>query len=857
MTKSLKIAFHSGQDKVKENGEAKENCAANALNQVLGLFQFSSKEQGIDPTQELKIAFTTYATEDEFYNSCCLLRNYDKIFILHSENKDQKAPRNEPWSKSNESSDLKLAFRKKCEFISPDIFEIAGRINSIATDHHRHEEDAFNRIVVAKQIYEEIKLFGHNAEADITNSFLAPARMWLKSGFNGISPTKVYDKLQPRELFDKFQAMFVCILENPVFSLDNPVFSSEFIFDLDSAWKVVKEPEKCSDNDTYIEALDSMMRLLTECRVLADQQPVDANNFRASKTATPILSDDKDAFRVLVIDDHSAYWKPVFEIVNNLLVVQKKPKQVSFEFSVDGENVICAPNNVPHPIGQLLADYDALFLDIHLPGDKNGLKFLNDIRTRNQSLPVIMWTSSVAHELASEAALSNGYIYKKTASCELLAETLSIWLESGRSKRMISLPNPFFDNILKSDDIRKCAFEFTQWCLKYYDGFHALDNNFYRYFNDHGGRHALTLLDYVEKLLRPFLFEDLYVAMDSKFSLFSNDTKKREIEVLWLYVGALCHEIGMFPMRSHSNDGSLKFEQFDDMTEDDILWGRNYHSVRSLLFISKPKYQYDEFRELMKLLRGCDPPGMIGIGKIVVALIAGYHGRILEMGCKSLNNDDKNEPWFCRIDKRFNEKTYNLYNEKKKVFNEIAICLKKHLRNISNAEINGKVLQGRIEKLCALLRFADALEIDKTRIPPHFISCAKKQPQVQIWENLKRFVVDKVEIDRGTVSLHFNAIHPKLKFDNIDSKLTCDNLFDAYYEKNPNGRKNADKENDGIRKRIKKDALKLLNNINNNNDKETIKSMAAFYVTLDIISEYSAIRDLEMTSFIKLGKTYF
>jgi len=78
----------------------------------------------------------------------------------------------------------------------------------------------------------------------------------------------------------------------------------------------------------------------------------------------------------------------------------------------------------------------------------------------------------------------------------------------GQIATTLVLPNPFFDYALRDPVLREVALAFTKWTLRYMDCFHAVDHFYFKYFNDHGGRHILGVMDATAKLLRPYLFQD-------------------------------------------------------------------------------------------------------------------------------------------------------------------------------------------------------------------------------------------------------------------------------------------------------------------------------------------------------------
>ena len=650
-----------------------------------------------------------------------------------------------PWSKL--SAAYSFAFENRCEaspFLLTDIIaKLDVQFKKEFFDcQPAPTTDICFKVCLSKKLYGYIEGFTHGGNYDISNSVLAPARILCLLNDSRESGSQIHESIKlESQIVEKFQKSVI----NKIVLKDDGELGRELI----QAWETIKAEINEKENTLYLNSLNAdsfstAMDLLTEIRILSGKK------IETDSKDSLVCNVERGKFRILLIDDHSEQWMPVFS------EVQKRIKNivgcdVSFEYSIDGNTLLDErQNSLSEEPGapdmwQRLADYDLVLVDIFLPGT-NGLEILKKIRDRVMWLPVLLWTSTIESDIPAQANLANGFLFKKKTTISEISDTIMQWLDQGRTRRVMALPNPFFDHVLVSEEIRKCAFDFTHWALKYVDSFHALDDTFFRFFNDHGGRHTIMVLSIVEKLLRPFFFQ----SETSELAVFSEDKAEREKEVLCLYVAVLCHEIGMFPMII---EGEKELEKYCIMGCDDLFHVRKQHCLRSLEMIWDKDRQSPEFSDRIFQL---DDIFKNNSGKASVAALAGYHGRYLNLTDKA----------FCNLDEEYNIKALGKINEalKKSPIHSVKLeSLEKSLEEIDTAvgKDSDKAaktgFRGRLIRLCAVMRFADSLDINYTRVPADFLLYNDAGTPIQDRENAKRQVVEEVIIDRGIVSIKFNV----------------------------------------------------------------------------------------------------
>ena len=658
------------------------------------------------------------------------------IIWLH---KDKK-----PWAAYPPTA--RQRFEDRCTLLrSLNIAELIPKIKVERGQPFDLSNMALCQTIHASNVFDLLKSFSHGGKNDITNRFLAPTRILLQ---------EISDL---RQLIQKFaengwgEEIRNTIHEFNEFVIKEINDDKNNIYgiigqEIKYAFEAIKEKydsQSFNDDGSLLNRIEQLMMLLSECRIFSGEQIDESSGRKEGEAPEPIVKVEKQGipYRILVIDDDAASWRPVLAIVADNI-----GENVCIEFSVNAETVNLDESGEEIPIQKVMADYDLILLDIYLPG-KKGTRILKEFRDCVHGIPVILWTTSVDAELSAEASLANGYLFKKNTSVEQIKNTIASWLHPGQSRRRISLPNPFFDHMIRTSKLRECALEFTNWCLKFMDSFHALDSKYYRFFNDHSGRHLINLLAIIEKLLRPFLFEKSGFVQnynEKPIPLFSDDSETREQEILALYIAILCHEMGMF---------SMPGENFDSATKDDLISVRKQHALRSLLILSKDEYKTKEFQGLFKNLRvatGLNAEYIIS----VIAVLSAYHGRLLSLKVKDflkIRNANKGKlPDPGSLD---NHRHITLVDQK---MMQIKGCLKKHNRIL--VKVNSV---DRLRRLCALFRFADAIDVDCTRIPADFLLHHQARSIKDDCENLKRQVVKEISIDRGCVTISFNAPMPK------------------------------------------------------------------------------------------------
>ena len=631
------------------------------------------------------------------------------------------------------------------------IADLVNIINSNISTSEWRRVKLLNRLY-ASVIYDLIRNFGHNSKSDITNQLLAPIRMLL-----------IENKYEFIKAFidDQKTEKILNLFENDVCSRIDYTHGYYGLMIREYWIAIYKGLNECNagKSQEIINNIDKFMLLLSECRVQAGE------NVQHIRSDRKVFNSEKDDSkrRILVIDDDIETW-----ILTLCSLSKRIGENVQIFVSKDATKLSILddyPSEKKLDIKQCLPDFDIVLLDIYLKDQKgadlNGLDFLADIREKIMHLPVILWTTSTEKELPAEAALANGFIFKKTATIESIASTLLAWLSIGKSQRLWSLPNPYFDYALRNPSLREVALAFTKWTLRYMDCFHAIDHFYFKYFNDHGGRHILGVLDTASKLLRPFLFDD---------SLLHKCPVERNKQIFCLYIAILCHEFGMFPIYKG-----------EDASHDEDFWEklecmRKLHGIRGMLMlraeVDQTLYQYnvEGLGKYLEFLKDIQNVEVIGVeSRAVIALLVGYHQRCLDLS--SADESYYTEPI------KFEEKNgalddnstakgkinsaYNIINNDKINWTVWDTVTKSITNSWTDAlgQPNTTWTLTSIRRLCAILRFADALDVDHTRVPADFIinDTDNKRRAMQDVEDCKRQVLSSVELDQGVVCLQFFA----------------------------------------------------------------------------------------------------
>lgn len=317
---------------------------------------------------------------------------------------------------------------------------------------------------------------------------------------------------------------------------------------------------------------------------------------------------------------------------------------------------------------------------------------------------------------------------------------------------MCSLPNPTFDQAIRRLDLRRLTQKFGYWALRELDSFHALDNEVYHFFTDHGGRHTIRLFELMEQALRPCLIGG---------GMFSASYEEREIELFCLYLAVLCHEFGMFPI-----DGDAELSELDSerrKSYQEIV--RTLHPMRGMLLFANdsPDYWPDhQGRELASELDGLKLPNSWKPQTIrrILAVLTGYHSRFLEKLC-GVEGDGAFLQWQESAEKKFNglgKALSGLGLNNQPIFQ--ADTYKTSLANLKEFFDGSEVVE-RLPCWCALLRFIDALDMDYTRNPIKPFLAGSQRTAKQNRENLKRDVCAGVKILGGCVKIEMRAPKPQ------------------------------------------------------------------------------------------------
>ena len=607
-------------------------------------------------------------------------------------------------------------------------------------------------IVFAKALWKKVELFSHGAELDITNEVLAPLRLlW------DIDP---HTHVSVDESHKNFLELF-----------------SQIVLERDHEWWLAKSIERnlgvlLAGNGLDLRmAVEGMMDLLTECRILAGAGAVPGRGKKASnpRGRDQVAIDTEKAFeyRILVIDDHWRSWQQVFAKLKEKFSQKLEGKHCLFE-SLPVENRAVA--EITATALQRLPSFDAVLLDIFIREDIDGLDILESIRRHYVNVPVILWTSSREIDLPARARLAHGFLFKKTSTSDEITKVLAGQLREGRARRLYPLPGHFFDQSIRDEDNRKCAVRFTEYCSKQLGGFHALDDQYFRYFTDHGGRHLFKLLEHLGEALRP-LVEDREV-----FAFASPE--EREDEILALYLAVFLHEFGMLRLQGKQepvwNDlilRSAKDEGVKKLLEGELNLVRNLHAVRGMILLAKNPKEEPEIHNHWPDEEGQHQAHKRFILKkrrsvqVAVALITGHHSRLLPL------NLNMHGEWSHDFTGTYHRKVESALNSlpaqlKQRVLDSIPMRfyalneVEKALMSLIGS-IKCPHRLGRLRKQCAIFRFVDAIDVDQSRNPARFLCVARRIGHIDRRETLKRQVVRKVKIEGGTVHMQTNVPPPQ------------------------------------------------------------------------------------------------
>lgn len=632
--------------------------------------------------------------------------------------------------------------------------------NAISGQPERTMPGQVRRYVEAILVHQSLKSFSHGSDGDVVNRFLAPVRL---------ATPKCREMMKPenKENWGKFCGAIrthekCSALADEIVDACLPI----------SDWLKQKSPAEIQDDK-----LERVMLLMTQVRTMADVRskdrvgsplptpvkPLGTNVAMQNRTAGQTLAlgrsesiEERNDYRILVVDDHAATWRSVFADALGELEGRLGQKNIKIEFSLNGKH----PADSLHPDegGRSFINYsayDLILLDLHL-GWRSGIDILEEIRRDNPLLPVLLWTTSRDEEATAPARMANGILLKKTITRSEWLDSLVTWTRRGKCFRTGTLPNPFFNHAIQSPELRQLAMDFHEWCLKQLDSFHALDGEFFRYFTDHGGRHIVKLLELWQSALEPFLHSDEnllppHVKDKCQPSLTGTSPSfpPREIELLRIYLAVLCHELGMFPMRVGE-----QVENFEKLPGEYLQDVRTLHAARGMALVAESSGRYWNDAEGKKLGERIRHLGM----EHGLAAVVGYHGRLFgSMSTECfLNWNGK-----CTSGTGKDESPSSLLQKKLDRLKSSSVTLtlignefKDNFEAISGkyAGLNNSMRE-RLRRQCALFRFVDALDVSRSRNPAEYLSMNARLPPTQLRENFKRDICTSVAIDNGSVKV--------------------------------------------------------------------------------------------------------
>lgn len=716
-------------------------------------------------------------------------------------------------------------------------------------------------IVHAAELYRHLEIFSHGGRDDITNRVLAPLRLLLGGGAGCQVLTDEW-KNEAQGLLTKFKG-------NVVDLCDHSWWLSAELKD-----SFAKLPENLTESEPFKDEIERILDLLTECRVLAGANPT-----QAATGPVPVdplregtlTNGQAWPYEVLVIDDHAEAWRPVFAKLQAAMA--KKDILVAFEFltgiSKDGESELLAK----------LPDYDAVLLDVFLPGDLDGIEILRQIRRHYVNLPVVIWTSSRAPELPADARLAHGFLFKKSTTLAEMEEMLQERFLEGNAKRRYPLPGHFFDHSIRRRANRKSALRMSEYCLKHLDSFHAMDESYFRFFTDHGGRHLLKLVELLGETLRSLVADP---------AVFSTDDAAREEEILSLYLAVFLHEFGMLRLKGTSEPDWDRLVGSPSpcrraKLQRELALVRALHAPRGMVLLAQEpgisaQHWPDEEGSHQAKKRLWKEPGHYL--RSAVALITGHHSRLLP-----LNHLGNGGGWNHDFEIKFLAKASGALTiePSRKVSEERArrFVAKRFYSLDSVKKTLDSLLENvpedrreRLRRHCAIFRFVDAIDVDHTRNPASFLCRAGRISEFDCRETLKRQVVRHVRIEGGRVSMETNVETPCPKVvlelaanvegianaddlkawiaepwkDHADQgttswRIACHEAIDkwlARFWKNP--------------REVEGSFLDRSSGLLSRDSKIQIASLTALSAAWEILSEYQAIIDCELADKITLGK---
>ena len=634
-------------------------------------------------------------------------------------------------------------------------------------------ETYVERVIHAVRLFPLLRKFIHRQNTDIVNSYLAPARMLISSNSWSIESIGEDWIAYSHRAMQEFNNQVVADVQKLPSNygrlgveVTRAACSAAAMIDALAS----KEPEKLD-----IGAIENLMELLTECRELADQDDARDVSLIEPKVVEPIGdfegNGEHPSYKVLVIDDHANQWTPVLRIVARECEMKNVP--LRFEFCTfpkkkaqakslkegalieDWITIGAGSEMEGADLFQALPEYDVVLLDVFL-GELSGLDLLESIRKINSTVPVIIWTTSRQIDIPAAASLSNGFLFKKRCTCQDVAEALLYWAPEGRSRRTAVLLTRFFDDNISSNGLRQICSSFTKWFLRLVDSFHAVDEHL-KYYTDHGGRHIQGLMSIIADLVTPIWKCD---------DIFTKNAADSEGQLVALYLAVLAHEIGMFP--GQRADGVL--DRPEEVHVSVLKARRKHHAIRGMVILESDSFIPNDLQSLMDQLDIADQSGLV---RSLLCLLTGYHARFLDLSAKgfekNLARPEKRGEEPITLDKAVSRdglsglESHPLIEEMGEFepSSLINIVLAKLKDDLVNVRDDGNGILERARKMCAVFRFADAIDIDRSRLPADFLRRSPDRTHINDREHLKRQIVEEVSIEKSTVSIHVNAVKPQ------------------------------------------------------------------------------------------------
>ena len=186
-------------------------------------------------------------------------------------------------------------------------------------------------------------------------------------------------------------------------------------------------------------------------------------------------------------------------------------------------------------------------------------------------------------------------------------------------------------------------------------------------------------------------------------------------------------------------------EEFKKLSLEGLINIRKLHGIRSMLPFFNKDYGPPDLRDKLNQLEkhiGADGMKQIGI-------IAASHSGIVSL-CR-----DK----FFSLTAKGEKSLENLKEGKqRKIAKDLENAIKE-ARDMVRDSLT-PIQRENLRKQCALIRLADGLDIDHTRVPAAFLTHNDARTALNDWENLKRQVVEKTEIRDGIIDISFHVAKP-------------------------------------------------------------------------------------------------